>query len=70
MLAVVGGSAEPLVRGDELARELGRPPGPWVAEVLAQLEEDRYAGAIGSREEAVSRARELLLSESPPGRPA
>jgi putative nucleotidyltransferase with HDIG domain len=49
----------PLLRGDELARELGRPPGPWLGPVLAQLEEDRYAGEIATREEAVRRAREL-----------
>jgi poly(A) polymerase len=49
----------PLLRGDELARELGRRPGPWVAEVLARLEEDRYAGEITTREQALARAREL-----------
>jgi poly(A) polymerase len=50
----------PLVRGDELARELGVAPGPRLGELLAQLEEDRYAGVISTREEAVRRARELL----------
>ena len=49
----------PLVRGDELARELGRPAGPWLAQVLAQLEEDRYAGEVTTREQALARAREL-----------
>jgi hypothetical protein len=49
----------PLVRGDEVARELGVPPGPRLGELLAQLEEDRFAGAIGTREEALRRAREL-----------
>ncbi len=48
-----------LVRGDELARELGIPPGPRLGELLAQLEEDRYAGAIATREDAIRRAREL-----------
>jgi poly(A) polymerase len=51
---------EPLVRGDELARELGIAPGPRLGELLAQLEEDRYAGEIATREDAVRRARELL----------
>jgi putative nucleotidyltransferase with HDIG domain len=51
--------AEPLVRGDELARELGITPGPVLGRVLAQLDEDRFAGAIATREEAISRAREL-----------
>ena len=48
-----------LLRGDELARELGIRPGPRLGELLAQLEEDRYAGAIATREDAIRRAREL-----------
>jgi poly(A) polymerase len=54
----------PLVRGDELARELDLPPGPRLGQVLAQLEEDRYAGEISTREDAVRRARELLATNS------
>jgi putative nucleotidyltransferase with HDIG domain len=50
---------EPLVRGDELARELGITPGPALGELLAQLEEDRFAGAIATRADALRRAREL-----------
>jgi putative nucleotidyltransferase with HDIG domain len=50
----------PLVRGDELARELGIVPGPQLGELLAQLEEDRYAGEIATPDDAVRRARELL----------
>jgi putative nucleotidyltransferase with HDIG domain len=53
------GRTPPLVRGDELARELSLPPGPRLGELLAQLEEDRYAGAISTREDAIRRAREL-----------
>jgi putative nucleotidyltransferase with HDIG domain len=49
----------PLLRGDELARELGLTPGPELGELLARLEEERYAGAIATREEALRRAREL-----------
>jgi putative nucleotidyltransferase with HDIG domain len=59
MLAAAPAPAEPLIRGDELARELGIAPGPRLGELLAQLEEDRYAGAISTREDAVRRAREL-----------
>jgi tRNA nucleotidyltransferase/poly(A) polymerase len=54
---------EPLVRGDELARELGIEPGPRLGELLARLEEDRYAGEIATREDAVRRARELVSSD-------
>jgi putative nucleotidyltransferase with HDIG domain len=53
------GPQAPLVRGDELARELGRTPGPWLRELLATLEEDRYAGEISTREDALRRAREI-----------
>jgi putative nucleotidyltransferase with HDIG domain len=50
----------PLVRGDELARALDIRPGPRLGELLAQLEEDRYAGAVVTREDALRRAEELL----------
>jgi poly(A) polymerase len=54
------GPRPPLVAGDELAAELGIRPGPRLGELLRALEEDRYAGEISTREEAVARARELL----------
>lgn len=54
----------PPVRGDELARELGLPPGPHLGELLQQLEEAAYAGEIGSREQALARARELAHGRS------
>jgi putative nucleotidyltransferase with HDIG domain len=47
---------KPLVRGDELAQIA---KGPRLGEILAQLEEDRFAGVISTREEALARAREL-----------
>ena len=53
------GRPPPLVRGDELARELGLRPGPELGQLLAQLEEDRFAGAIVTRDDAIRRAREL-----------
>jgi len=64
MLAIEPGPAEPLIRGDDLARELGIVPGPQLGELLAQLEEDRFAGAISTREEAISRARELASRDA------
>jgi len=54
------GPVEPLARGDELARALGVDPGPRLGELIAQLEEDRFAGDIVTREDALRRARELL----------
>jgi poly(A) polymerase len=53
------GPRPPLVRGDELARELGIAPGPRLGELLAQLEEDRFAGEVATRADAIRRAREL-----------
>ncbi|HWH94358.1 MAG TPA: HDIG domain-containing protein [Baekduia sp.] len=50
----------PLVRGDELARELGIRPGPALGTLLAQLAEARYAGEITTRDEAVVLARTLV----------
>jgi len=45
--------AEPLLRGDEL----GLPPGPEIGRLLAQIEEERAAGTIASKEEALDYAR-------------
>jgi tRNA nucleotidyltransferase/poly(A) polymerase len=45
--------AEPLLRGDEL--EL--PPGPEIGRLLAEIEEERAAGTIATREEALDYAR-------------
>ena len=39
---------EPIVRGDDLARALGIAPGPELGALLAQLEEDRFAGEIAT----------------------
>jgi hypothetical protein len=63
MLAAARAEAprEPLVRGDELARELG-VRGPMVGRLLAQLAEDRYAGEIATRADALARARLLLAA--------
>jgi hypothetical protein len=45
--------SEPLVRGDEL----GVPPGPEVGRLLAEIDEERAAGTIASKEEALDYAR-------------
>jgi hypothetical protein len=45
--------AEPLLRGDEL----DLPPGPEVGRLLAQIEEERAAGTIATKEEALEYAR-------------
>jgi poly(A) polymerase len=58
-----GGRPAPLVRGDELMRRLGVGPGPMLGRILAQLEEDAYAGDVTSADDAVRRARELLAAD-------
>jgi hypothetical protein len=45
--------AEPLLRGDEL----GLPPGPAVGRLLERVEEERAAGTISTREEALELVR-------------
>jgi hypothetical protein len=45
--------AEPLVRGDEL----GLPPGPEIGRLLDEIAEDRAAGTIATKEEALDYAR-------------
>src|SRR5579864_1929412 len=52
------------IRGDELARALGISPGPELGTILAELEEAAFAGEIGSAEDAVARARELMQDRS------
>ena len=56
------GPQAPLLRGDELMAALGMPAGPEVGRVLAQLEEDRYAGEVSTGEQALRRAKQLLDS--------
>jgi putative nucleotidyltransferase with HDIG domain len=53
------GPPAPLLPGDELAAELGITEGPELGELIAELEAARYAGEVGSREEAVAWARAL-----------
>jgi tRNA nucleotidyltransferase/poly(A) polymerase len=52
--------AEPLVRGDELGVE----PGPQIGRILEAIDEERAAGTISTREEALALARELAEGES------
>jgi putative nucleotidyltransferase with HDIG domain len=56
------GPPRPLLRGDELAAELGIPPGPGLGELMAELEAARFAGEVQTREQAVAHARERLAA--------
>jgi poly(A) polymerase len=53
---------KPLLRGDELAAELGIQPGPKVGELLGALAEASFAGEIADRQEALDAARVLLAA--------
>jgi putative nucleotidyltransferase with HDIG domain len=46
------GPPKPLLRGDELARELGLALGPRVGELLEGLVRAQYTGAVSTREQA------------------
>jgi putative nucleotidyltransferase with HDIG domain len=53
------GPPEPLLRGDELAAELGIEPGPELGGILDELEAAQYAGEVTTREQAVEWARSV-----------
>ena len=48
-----------LLRGDELAHQLGIEPGPDLGRLIAELEEASYAGEVKSADQAVEYARRL-----------
>jgi poly(A) polymerase len=49
----------PLVRGDELARAIGLPPGPRIGELLKEIDAARYAGEVSTPDEAIALAQRL-----------
>jgi len=51
------GPPAPVLRGDELARELSLAPGPAIGELLDELAEAQYAGEITDRAGAVAYLR-------------
>jgi putative nucleotidyltransferase with HDIG domain len=53
------GPPEPLLPGDQLARELGIDPGPEIGRLLRELAEAQFAGEVTTREEALAAARAL-----------
>jgi poly(A) polymerase len=54
------GPPPPLIRGDELAQELGIPLGPRVGELLSELAEAQYAGELSTREQSLLYGRRLV----------
>ena len=53
------GAPQPLLRGDEVAAELGIAPGPEVGRVLEELRAAQFAGEVATREDALELARRL-----------
>jgi putative nucleotidyltransferase with HDIG domain len=53
------GPPAPLLRGDELARELEIPAGPRLGALLEQITEAQFAGELATREQAIAYARTL-----------
>jgi hypothetical protein len=53
------GPPQSLLRGDELASELGIPAGPGVGKLLEELAAAQYAGEIATREEALAYVRDV-----------
>jgi putative nucleotidyltransferase with HDIG domain len=51
------GPPQPLLRGDELAAELGIEPGPELGSALAELEAAQYAGEVTDRAGAIEHLR-------------
>lgn len=63
------GPPKPLLRGDELARELAIPLGPRVGELLEALARRQYTGEVSTREQAIVFVRSCesrLSTGSPP----
>jgi poly(A) polymerase len=58
------GPPAPLLRGDELGRELGMAPGPQLGELLAELAAAQYAGELSNPEQALAHARRCLGGRS------
>lgn len=56
------GPPKPLLRGDELAAELGISTGPRVGELLGELAAAQYAGEVATRAQALAHARRWTTS--------
>ncbi len=54
------GAPAPLLRGDELATELGIATGPWLGKLLGELARAQFAGRVSTREQALGLARQSL----------
>jgi poly(A) polymerase len=53
----------PLLRGDDLARELGIAPGPRIGELLGAIAEEQAAGNLTTAADALAYARERMIGD-------
>jgi len=60
------GPPAPLLKGDQLARELAIPTGPRVGELLHELAAAQYAGEVCTRADALAHARALVREPDAP----
>jgi poly(A) polymerase len=60
----IEGQPAPLLRGDQLGRELGIPAGPRLGELLEELAAAQYAGEVSTPEEALAHARRRVQAGS------
>ncbi len=58
------GPPEPLLRGDQLASELGIEHGPVLGELLAAIAEAQYCGTVTDQAGAIALGRSILASGS------
>ncbi len=58
------GPPEPLLRGDQLASELGIEHGPLLGELLAAIAEAQYCGTVNDQASAIELARSIIASGS------
>jgi len=61
-----GGPPAPLLRGDELAAELGIEPGPELGELLGRIEQASFTGEVDSRAGALAFARRVRENRGSP----
>ena len=60
VLAGLALTGSPAATGDAIARALGREPGPWLADLLDLLREERLLGRVTTEAEAIRFAETWL----------
>lgn len=58
-------SSPPLIDGNDLIREFGLKPSPLFSKILAHIEEERFAGNIANREDALAHVKKFLNLHNP-----